>query len=309
MPSSRATTPPSVSWMLVLLVMPPLLWAGNFIVGRGVRDEVSPLMLVFGRHLLACACLLPFCWTTLRRDGHLFWQARGILVRTAVSGMLLFNLLVYVGLQSTSANNALLFNSAIPVLIALLSLVLFKERTKRTQLCGLAISLAGIVVIVSHGRFDELLQLRFASGDLWVLAAVVGFALYSIWLRELPASLNRLGVVCVQCLVITVLLLPAMLWEVATQRSALPDASGMAAIAYVAVGGAIFATLFYAQAVRTVGPARAALCIHLIPVFGACLSAVLLGERIHGYQLIGMALIIGGLLLSAMRPSYGRVPE
>jgi drug/metabolite transporter (DMT)-like permease len=293
---------PSVgSLTLLALAVPPLLWAGNFIVGRAVREDISPLTLVFLRHLLAFLCLLPFCWRHLRRDAAQYWHARWFLVRTAVSGMLLFNVLIYFGLHSTTATNALLLNSAIPVLIAVFSLLLFRQRTSLPVLVGLAVSLTGVLSIVSRGRWDTLLQLQVSHGDALALAGVASFALYSIWLRQMPAGLHRLSVVCAQFLVATVLLLPAYLWDVASGASMAWTWSNAAAIAYVAIGSAVVATVFYAAAVRRLGAAHASLCIHLTPVFGAFMGAWWLSESIQPYHWLGMLLILSGLGLATLR--------
>ncbi|MCD2513354.1 DMT family transporter [Comamonas endophytica] len=282
---------------LLALLLPPLLWAGNFIVGRGIRDDLPPGTLAFARHLLALACLLPFCWRNLRKDAALFWQARHALARTALCGMVLFNVLLYFGLQSTEANNAVLFNSAIPLLIGALSLVLLRERLTLRQAAGLAVSTAGILTIVGRGDLQTLLHLRFSGGDLLVLAGVASFALYSIWLRDIPPALNRLSVLCAQIFIATVLMLPLALFELYSGKAPAWSWSAGAAIAYVAVGSSIVATLLYASSVRAFGANRAGLCIHLVPVFGIVLSSVLLGETVRPYHLQGTLLILAGLVI------------
>ncbi len=299
------TTPngaPSVSTLTLLaLAVPPLLWAGNFIVGRAVRNDVSPFALVFTRHMLAFLCLLPFCWRHLTREASQYWRARWFLLRTSLSGMVLFNVLVYFGLHSTNATNALLFNSAIPVLIAVFSLLLFRQRTSLNQLAGLAVSMTGVLAIVSRGHWNALLHMDFSSGDGLVLAGVASFALYSIWLRELPEGLHRLSVVCAQFLVATVLLLPAFAWDAASGDAVSWSWSNAAAIAYVAVGSSVVATVFYAASVRRLGAGQASLSIHLIPVFGAFISALLLGEAIHFYHWLGLLMILSGLAFATLR--------
>lgn len=294
--SSRGSPPPSLGPLALLAIMlPPLLWAGNFVVGRAIRHDITPGALVFIRHLLALLCLLPFCWRHMRRDASAYWRHRWFLLRTASTGMVLFNLLIYLGLQSTAATNALLFNSAIPVLIAVLALAFFRERTSSRQLLGLAVSLCGVLTIVSRGEWQALVQLQFSRGDLFVLAGVASFALYSIWLRDLPAGLHRISVVCMQMLVATVLLLPVFVWSVATQGFAPWHGTTALGVAYVALGSSVVATLFYAAAVRRFGPVQAGLSIHLTPLFGAFMSALFLGESVYRYHWLGMLLILGGL--------------
>src|SRR5215470_10783590 len=110
---AKCDTAQLLGWFV--LVLPPLLWAGNFVVGRAARDDVPPMMLAFARHLVALAFLLPFGWAAMRRDVQRYWACRWQLVRISVAGMVAFNLLVYLGLHDTTASNAQLMNSTIPV--------------------------------------------------------------------------------------------------------------------------------------------------------------------------------------------------
>src|SRR5215472_6402274 len=113
-----------VGWSV--LVLPPLFWAGNFVVGRAICDDVPPMILAFARHFVALAFLLPFGWAAMRRDVKRYWECRWQLVRISLAGMVAFNLLVYLGLHDTTASNAQLMNSTIPVLIVLLSSVFWR---------------------------------------------------------------------------------------------------------------------------------------------------------------------------------------
>lgn len=177
----------------IVLILPPLFWAGNFVVGRAARGEVPPMMLAFARHLVALVFLLPFGWATMRRDMKRHWEHRWQIVRVSLAGMVAFNLLVYLGLHSTTASNAQLMNSTIPVLIALLGAVLHKQRLTITQIFGLLLSCAGVLTIILDGDFARLLVLRLSHGDLMVIGAMVCFALFSVWLRAFPADMDRLG--------------------------------------------------------------------------------------------------------------------
>ncbi|MDH0773651.1 DMT family transporter [Delftia tsuruhatensis] len=143
--------------------------------------------------------------------------------------------------------------------------------------------------------------MEFSTGDGLVLAGVASFALNSIWLRELPAGLHRLSVVCAQFLVATVLLLPWFAWDATSGHTMSWSWSNAAAIAYVAVGSSVVATVFYAASVRRLGAGQASLSIHLTPVFGAFMSAVLLGEAIHFYHWLGMLMILSGLAFATLR--------
>jgi drug/metabolite transporter (DMT)-like permease len=284
----------------IVLILPPLFWAGNFVVGRAARGEVPPMMLAFARHLVALVFLLPFGWATMRRDMKRHWEHRWQIVRVSLAGMVAFNLLVYLGLHSTTASNAQLMNSTIPVLIALLGAVLHKQRLTITQIFGLLLSCAGVLTIILDGDFARLLVLRLSHGDLMVLGAMVCFALFSVWLRAFPADMDRLGLLGAQLTVAVVVLFPLLVWEYIGGARATWNFAAVAAMLYVGIAASLLANLLYMFGIARVGPARAGMFIHLVPLYGASMSIALLGESLEIYHAIGMAAIMIGLACSNM---------
>lgn len=291
-------TPSTAAWRWALLALPPLLWAGNFVAGRAVRADVPPMTLAFARHLLAFLVLLPFAWRSLRADAATLWRHRGVIARTALAGMAGFNLLVYAALHTTTATNVLLLNATIPVLIVLFGAMLGRGAPTRHQVAGMLLSCAGVLLIIGHGDPARVAQLRFARGDLLAFAAMGGFALYSLWLRDLPAAVGRGGILAAQLGVAAMGLLPFAAWEWATGLQPHAGAASVAAVLYLALGAALLAPLLYMAGVARVGAARAGVFLHLIPVYGALLAAGLLGEALHAYHAVGIAVIAAGLLVS-----------
>jgi drug/metabolite transporter (DMT)-like permease len=291
------TRPQRFDWLV--LILPPLLWAGNFAVGRAARDVVPPMTLAFARHFVALAVLLPFGWSAMRRDVKRYWQCRWQLVAVSLTGMVAFNLLVYSGLHATTASNAQLLNSIIPVLIVLLSGLFLRQRLSRAQVLGLALACAGVLTIVLDGDLTRLVALQVSRGDLIVFAAMVSFALFSVLLRGLPADLDRLGLLGAQLALAVAMLLPALLWEHVV-GGAWPNlnAAALAAMLYVGIAASLLANLLYMIGIVRVGPARAGMFIHLVPLYGAIISTACLGERLHLHHAIGMAAIMAGLACS-----------
>jgi drug/metabolite transporter (DMT)-like permease len=279
----------------VALVLPPLFWAGNFVVGRAVGGDVPPMMLAFARHFVALIFLLPFGWTAMRRDARRYWECRRQLVATSLAGMVAFNLLVYVGLHFTTASTAQLLNSTIPVLIVLLSAVFFKQRSNRAQAFGLVLSCAGVLTILLHGELARLAALRFSYGDLLVFAAMVSFATFSILLRSLPADLDRLGLLGAQLVIAVVLLFPLLVGEYVGGARASWNMAALAAMLYVGIAASLLANLLYMFGIARIGPARAGMFIHLVPLYGSVMSVALLGESLRIYHAVGMAAILAGL--------------
>lgn len=280
----------------VMLALPPLFWAGNFIVGRAMRDTVPPMALSFYRWLIALVCLLPFAWPAFKRDIRHYWRVRWTLLGVSLTGVAAFNVLVYIGLQSTSAANGMLLNSFIPLLIAALGALLYHERLTLGQWAGMLLSLCGVAIIVSHGSWQALVSLSVARGDLIVFIATVCWAFYTLWLRQIPAAIDRRGLMLAQILIGLVALLPLYVWEWQQGFVAAWNMHSLLAVGYVGIFPSVVAFMLYGAGVMRVGAARAGLFIHLIPLFGALLSVVVLREALHLYQLVGMLAILSGVV-------------
>ncbi len=279
-----------------LLTLPSLCWAGNFIVARALRGAIGPLTLSFSRWLIALLVLLPFSWPALRRQLPLLCQQWRLLLLTSLTGIAGFNSLVYLGLQSTPATNGLLLNSTIPVFICLLGSLSGVLQLRAAQWGGLVLSLCGVVLIISHGQWQRLANLSFSRGDLLVLLAMLCWAIYTMALKQLSPQLDRLALMTAQIGLGLLWLLPAWLWE---QGSAAPiqwQWPVVLGLGYVGLVPSVLAYLLYGACVNRLGPARAGLSVHLIPVFGVLLAVALLGEQLQWFHPLGMVLIGLGLL-------------
>ena len=280
---------------LLLLLTPPLLWAGNFIAGRAISQDIPPVTLALLRWLIALACLLPFAWQPLRKDMAHYWPQRWRILGTALTVVAAFNLLVYWGLHSTSATNGIILNSFIPFLVALFGFVIYRQRLHLWQLLGLLLSLSGVLIVVAHGSLHRLTALAFAPGDIIIFLAMICWALYTLWLREIPATIDRKGLMLIQVVLALLMLTPLCLWEQQTLQASFTEPSTVWALLYIGIFPSVIAFLAYSQAVVRVGSVRASLFIHTMPIFGSLLSSLLLNEAFHLYQLIGMLTIFAGI--------------
>lgn len=291
-----------VDWMLVAaLGLPTLFWAGNFIVARAARGEVPPFALAFARWGIAVLLLLPFAWAAIRRDGAWYRANWFTVFWIAVPGVTGFNTLVYLGLQYTTATNGMLLNSTIPVLILLLGALFWGRPISRWQGLGLAISTLGVACVILHGEPARLLRLEFSRGDLIIFVAMVCWAIYTLGLTLIPPQINRIGLLTVQAGITVVLLAPFLLWEIASGRVPSFSPGAVAAMAYVGIVPSVLATLLYMKSVTLAGPARTGQFIHLLPVYGAILSMIFLGEALQPYHAAGFALILGGIVLAGRK--------
>lgn len=293
------TSSPALHWRtLVLLLLPPLLWAGNFIAGRAINTEVPPVMLSLIRWSIAAVCLLPFAISPFLKDWRSYRQYRWHVLGTAITGVATFNLLVYWGLHTTSATNGIILNSFIPFLVAIFGFLLYRHQLPGNQLVGLLVSLVGVLTVVSHGDWQILSSLAFAPGDLIIFLAMIFWALYTLWIKEIPANIHRTGLMLCQVFIALLLLAPLAAWESMTTSTHLQNANTLWILGYIGIFPSVIALLAYSKAVTIVGSVRASVFIHAMPIFGSILSTLLLHETFHLYQLLGMLTIFTGIWLA-----------
>ena len=275
-----------------------LFWAGNSIVGRAVRDDIPPFILAFMRWSGAFLIVLPFAVKGLWRDRAALLKGWKIMLVLGVLGVGAFNALVYLGLHYTTATNALLLQAAIPAVVMVLDFLFFRTRADPVQAGGVVLSILGVATIVFQGNPAAVLKLHFGMGDGLILTAVAVWAIYTVLLRLKPpvspvsfiAATFGLGVLTTAPLAISE-------WQAGEAIAwSMPVAS---ALLYVMVLPSLASYFIYNWATAQVGPARAGQAITLMPLFGALLSTMLLGEALHSYHMAGMGLILGGIVVGA----------
>ncbi|MDE2081429.1 MAG: DMT family transporter [Burkholderiales bacterium] len=293
-----------------LMTLPPLLWAGNAVVGRLMAGQVPPLTLNLLRWSLVALILLPLRWRALLPPSQLLrrWP---YLMAIGLFGVGAYNALQYLALVTSSPLNVTLVAASMPVWMLAVGALGFGERPTRRQLLGAVLSLAGVAVVLGRGSWQTLRQVHLVPGDLYILLAVLGWSCYSWLLVRPPASMRGAqrptaaqgwdwaGFLLVQ----TVFgLFAAGLFGGAEQAlGAAPIHWGWgvaAALLYVSLGSSIVAYRCWGLGVAEGGPALASFFGNLTPLFAALLSTLLLGEAPHAYHLIAFALIVGGIVVS-----------
>ncbi len=284
----------------LLLTLTNLFWAGNWIVGRGMRDEVPPVALSFWRWVIALACLLPLAWPYLRRDRAILLAGWRWLLLFGLLGTCLYNALTYIGLQQTQAINGLLLNSFIPIVIVLLAWLFQGKRLRRIETVGIVMSFIGVVAIVARGDLGTLQTLTLNIGDIWILLSVFAWATYTLLLPHRPTA-HPLAFLFAIALIGVLATLPFYLLEHFTMRQITPSTGAWLTLAYAGIFPAFLGFIFWNKGVEQVGAAQAGLFIHLMPAFGIVLAAVFLDERLLSFHFIGIALIFGGIFLATMK--------
>lgn len=282
-----------------LLGIVMVLWAGNSIVARAVRHDIAPFTLAFLRWAGASLVVAPFAIRPLIRDWPAILKGWKPLLLLGVLGIGTFNALLYSGLQHTTATNALLLQAATPAVMVFLDRVLFGVRARGWQAVGVAASMLGVLVIVFKGDAAAAFSLRFGLGDALILVSVLVWSLYTVFLRLRP-DISPTSFIAVTFFIGVVIMAPLAAWEWQAGARIEWRAPIVAAVLYVALLPSLLSYFIYNHATAIVGPAQAGQAITLMPLFGAFLSAALLGERLHPFHFAGMALILAGIALSLM---------
>jgi drug/metabolite transporter (DMT)-like permease len=287
----------------LLLTLTTLFWSGNMVIGRAIRDDVPPLSLAFWRWAIAFALTLPLALPHLRSQWPLLKRGWRPILILGLLGVGCYNTLAYIGLQYTSATNAVLLNSFIPIATIALSWAFLKKHLHPVEWLGVLISLIGVTTIVARGALSTLAGLTLNIGDLWILLAVIAWAFYTIGLRWRPAGIHPMLMLAAFTSVGLLALAPAYAWEIAQGRVIHLTPPALAGIAYTGLLPGFAGYIFYNHAVGEVGASKASLFIHLMPVFGTLLSAIFLAEIPQTYHFIGIALIFSGIFLTTSKKS------
>lgn len=260
------------------------------------------MALSFWRWALALVLVTPLAWPHLKRDLPELKRRWRTLSALSALGVATFGVLLYYGLQTTTALNSVVMQAAIPPLVMLFGWLGLGDRVGRWQVAGVALSLVGVLAVVTRGRPWDLLHLGLNPGDGLILVGVVFYAIYSLVLRRRP-QVHALSLLFATFAIALVLLAPLYLIEIAAGRRIVVSPESLAGIAYVAVFPSFLSYLFYNRGVELSGAARASQYLHVQPLFGAVLAVLLLGESFRLHHAAGLVLILAGILMSAPRPS------
>lgn len=283
---------------LFLPALSALFWSGNFVIGRAFAGDIPPITLAFFRWSLAALVFFPLGATALFHHRRTIWRFRYRLLFMGLFGVAGFNTFAYIGLQTTTATNALLINSFIPILILLLARIYPGDRIGILQLAGIVTSTLGMLVLVYQGDWQAATRLQVNQGDLWILLAALVWAVYSISLRWRPASLSSDAFLLTTMLIGVTVLLPFFVLNVANEQAVDWTRNNLLAVGYVALFASIGAYLCWNQGVKVLGAGTAGQFIHLMPVFGSILAVLFLDEHLQGYHFAGAVLIAIGIWLS-----------
>ncbi|TFZ07382.1 DMT family transporter [Ramlibacter henchirensis] len=288
-----------------LLVLPPLLWAGNAVVGRVMAGSVPPMTLNFLRWAIAFVLLLPFA-AQLLKPGSSLWPHWRRFLLLGLLGVGCYNALQYLALTTSTPLNVTLVGASMPAWMLAIGAMFFGQRITMRQVTGAALSITGVLVVLSRGDWDVLLQVRLVPGDIFILLATASWTFYS-WLLVRPGDPPEIRGNWTLFLMAQLVfglgwsgLFAGAEWLSAPQHIEWGWPT-ILALAYIALGPAILAYRSWGLGVQRVGPNIAGFFSNLSPLFAAVLSAAFLGELPSAYHAVAFLLIVGGIVVSSRK--------
>ena len=297
--------PRLTSLTVLLLTVPPLLWAGNAVVGRLVRELVSPLTLNFVRWVIAFVLLLPLAASVLRSGSPLWahWKRYAML---GLLGIGLYNAFQYMALQTSTPINVTLVGSSLPLWMLAVGMLFFGARISTREIAGALLSMLGVLLVLSRGEWRQLIALRLVPGDLYMILGTIAWAFYS-WLLARTHEPKQVRQDWAAFLMAQLVFGLAWSGALAAGEWTLTEAHIdlgwplVTAMAFIGIGPAVVAYRCWGTGVQRAGPQAASIFMNLTPLFAAVLSAAFLREAPHWYHGVAFVLIVGGIVVASRR--------
>jgi drug/metabolite transporter (DMT)-like permease len=286
----------------LMLTLCAFFWSGNFIVGKfATLYEAPPLTLNFFRWLIVWIILIPFTFKDIFLNIKIIKEKFYSILLMSITSISIFNSVVYFSLNFTQVLNGALMISTIPVLIIFISFIFRIEKINLNQVLGLILSITGVVIIITQLEFSRLIHLDLNKGDLWLLVAMLSWAIYSTMLKTHKTGLNYLTFISVIVTLGLIFLFPQFLFEFNNQELIKFNFAFFLIISYVVLFAGLGAYIFWNKAVLIVGPSRAGVFLHLMPVFSSFMAIFLLKEKFMNFHVFGAIAIVLGIYLSSKK--------
>ena len=271
-------------------------------MARNLSDTIPPVSIAFWRWAIALLVFTPFAIRQVIKDWPTLKKHLPYLIITAVFGVTIFNTLIYIAGHTTTVINLSLISITFPIFVIILSRFLFKEKITFFKVIGIVLVGFGVVLIITKGSLELLLQLKFFVGDIWMLLAAILFAVYSILLKKKPEEIKIISFQYTTFAMGLAMLLPFYLIELSVVPPTVYSSVAIFSIVYIGLGPSLMAYLLWNKAIAVVGPVKSGMIYYTIPLFSGFLAFLLLDEKLDVNHLYSTILIVSGILLSNFNP-------
>ncbi|SFM51802.1 Permease of the drug/metabolite transporter (DMT) superfamily [Gracilibacillus orientalis] len=282
----------------LLLILAAIFYAGNLIVGKPVAQEIPPITLSFLRYIVAVLVIIPFGYREWKNNKDLWKKEWKAILALSATGLVLFNIFVYLALNYTTSINAGIVEGTAPIFTLILTFIIFNERFSRKQMLGVFISLFGVFFVITKGSWEIITNLQFNSGDLIMILAMITWAFYSIFIKQHTWKFPTYGALLVMAVVSIIIFIPLMTIEMGQIGSIDWSWEVISGLLYLGIFPSLIALLAYNKGIEAIGPSRASVFLNLIPVFTMIGAVIFLEEQLTWVQVIGSLFVIFGVLIT-----------
>lgn len=274
------------------------IWSGNFIVARGLSENIAPVSLAFYRWLVAVIVFTPFAAKALLHEWPIIKKHIIYFSITSFLGVTIFNTLIYFAGHTTTAMNLSLIAITFPIFILLFSRFFFKEVITVKKGFGIIMVLIGVLFLITKGKISTLLSISFNIGDVWMLLASIIFAIYSLFLKNKPEGVSVKALQLATFILGLIFLFPFFLWEQTIVHQSFLNQATIPAILYIGVFASLCAFVLWNRAIIVLGPSRAGMVYYTLPLFSGFLGYLFLHETIRMIHFYSMILILSGIIVA-----------
>jgi drug/metabolite transporter (DMT)-like permease len=293
---------------ILLALIAVIVWGGNFVIARGVSNQISPISLAFYRWSLATIILLPIAWKQFRTELPIIRLHIPNLLFAALFGISLFNTLVYVaGHYTTAINLALIGTTSSPIMSTLLAYFFLKEKPSGLRIVGMLFCITGILWLLSGGSWHNLRNFHFSKGDVWILGGAFCFAVYNILFRKKSPNISPYAYLFTVFAAGSLFLLPAWLIEKQQVADIVWTPALLGTIFYLGAGTSVISFLCWNASMERIGIGRTVLFGNLIPIISSWEAVVFLGEKLTPQHWISGIWVTIGLILANIQ--YSRLKK
>ena len=282
----------------ILLFVQPIFMATNIIVARGGVEYVPPISLAFWRWLTVFLILFPFFYNEIIKNKKYinkeFWKLFFLgSMGCGVCGAFPF----IAGMSTTMANMGIIYTSS-PIFIIILSVMFFKDKINLSRILGLLSCLIGVLAIISKGRLDLLLNFKFTSGDLWMVGAAIGWAVYSIYLLNWKSNFSLMARFTLIAFFGALSLFPFYILEEIFYFKTIFNDNFLFWVLFAAISPGIIAFTLYTRVQKYVGASLAGFTLYIFSIYSAIYGIVLFNEALLNFHYFGAAFVFAGVYLA-----------
>jgi len=286
----------------IFLLLAALFWSGNFIVGKAASlYEIPPFTLNFYRWLFAWLILAPFTFKEIIEKKKYILDNIKLIIILGITSITLFNSIVYYSLNFTNVISGVLMISTIPVMIIFFSWIFKIEKTNIYQISGVIFSLFGVVVIITKAKLSLLLSLNFNKGDIWMVAAMFSWAIYSALLKKKKHELSQIALLQTIITMGLIFLLPIYIIEMKMGYHVTLNVPFVLTLIYVVLFPGLASFIFWIKGISIIGANRSGIFLHLMPIMSTILAIIIFEEKFMFYHFMGAILILIGIFLSSKK--------